>query len=120
MSDKQPQRDKNGRFLPGNTVRTGRVAKKQTYDRVHTLIHETLDDETWKQIIAKAAEQAIKGSASARADLLKYGVGMVDVDDSSGGPALQWDWDKASASTSSNDSRQPDDKDKGEEGENKE
>jgi hypothetical protein len=88
MSDKQPQRDKNGRFLPGNTVRTGRVAKKQTYDRVHTLIHETLDDETWKQIIAKAAEQAIKGSASARADLLKYGVGMVDQDVDSGGPAF--------------------------------
>ena len=114
MSDKQPQRDKNGRFLPGNTVRTGRVAKKQTYDRVHTLIHETLDDETWKQIIAKAAEQAIKGSASARADLLKYGVGMVDVDDSSGGPALQWDWDR------NNNSQAPGDSDKGEDGENKE
>ena len=75
-----PDRDENGRFLPGNGCSKGHKGgpgrpPKEREERYYEILISTVTFSDWTEIVRKAAHQAKRGDATARKWLADYIVG---------------------------------------------
>jgi hypothetical protein len=68
--DRKTKRGNRGRFLPGTAPGPGRPRREVERDYLRATA-DACPIDTWRQIVAKAVEQALEGDAPARAWLSK-------------------------------------------------
>lgn len=68
-------RDKQGRLLPGHSVKSPGRPNRMTEDAYLRVLSEAVSAEDWREVVTRAVNQAKAGDARAREWLTRYLVG---------------------------------------------